>query len=283
MNGAKKNYGEHGPKRNSRRWFWNRIKERIGVPAREAIVLYLAAAQDFDRKLALDHGFQNKNLIAVERDAASAKALETSGVTVIRGDIEDVVHCWTRTRRVDVLYADFCGGLSAKRRSWLGSGLPGYDHLINAVLAFNFLAGRESDWEALREVNRDLGVEVSSHRGELAADIVLSGYFRGWRECSAANAEKWGQFSREHKEALVSLARRHMAESSNRYVSDNGQSFHSCVFRHPRGAFVAPDAPRASRSRPIPAAGPYSVKFRKLKAHIAAKLAVRTMRDAAEK
>jgi hypothetical protein len=68
-----------GTKANWRRWQWNRIVERLAVPVRDAVVVYLAGPEDLDRPVALSKGFRPDNLIAVDRDGDVVKQLRMNG------------------------------------------------------------------------------------------------------------------------------------------------------------------------------------------------------------
>jgi len=140
MSGAVMNY-DFGPKRNWRRWVWNRIAERV-ENTRTSTVLYLAGAQDFDRAVALRHGFAPNNLIAAERHAPTLGNLRSSGVLAVDGEFKDVLNSLIASRPVHVVYGDFCNGLTLdlvhSTVNWIGE-----PKLRKSAFAFNMLLAEE--------------------------------------------------------------------------------------------------------------------------------------------
>lgn len=160
-----------GQKNHWRRWLHNRIAERLRVPAREAVVLYLAGDQDLDRAEFLRRGYRPDNLIAVDTDAAVVAALRRRGVIAVQGEIETVARLWTR--RLDVVLADFTGPLSDTRfKALMLNFLPPEQ---SAVWAVNLLRGRECtsdvvhsgfrNEDVLGSLAKHFGVNASMHRG----------------------------------------------------------------------------------------------------------------------
>lgn len=145
MSASDKDY-KFGTKNNWRRWQWNRIVERLTKPARESIVLYLAGKDDLDRREALRRGFRSENLIAIDNNLEIVKNLRSKGVVAIHGDLIDIIANWSGDPRIDVIVADFCGGLTKK----CGSGLireMAYSKglAMRTVLSVNMLRGRDGD------------------------------------------------------------------------------------------------------------------------------------------
>lgn len=93
-----------------RHWVWGNAFERLNPF--NSVVLYLAGAQDLDRQVALQYGFQDYNLIAVENDKKSIKELRKKGVNVIEGNIIDVISCWEGKPKIDFVNFDFTNGLN---------------------------------------------------------------------------------------------------------------------------------------------------------------------------
>jgi hypothetical protein len=55
-----------GPKNNWRRTIWNEILRRTDGQEKEKLILYLAGPQDLDRKVALQKGVPDQNLVAID-------------------------------------------------------------------------------------------------------------------------------------------------------------------------------------------------------------------------
>ena len=49
MGVGRENY-KFGRKNNWRRWAWNKAKDRLSVPVKDAVVLYLPSKQNIDQK-----------------------------------------------------------------------------------------------------------------------------------------------------------------------------------------------------------------------------------------
>jgi hypothetical protein len=167
MSGAAKDY-DFGRKNGWRRWAWNRIAERLPVPAREAVVLYLAAPSDLDRIEAVRRGVRPDNLIAIERDKSALQSLRRRGVLCIDGELVDVLNSWTRLE-VHAVVADMCGGLDIRFAHGFANWFNYRDPFKPAVWAMNFLRGRDASSSNVRETLRDPRDEnpFAKHRGML--------------------------------------------------------------------------------------------------------------------
>lgn len=143
----------YGNKKQWRRWLWNRIAERT-EDRKNAFVLFLAGEDALDVAVAEQKGFQRKNMIAVERDRTTLQKLRASGLLAIEGDLLDVLAGWPQDRPIDVLCADFCCGLEMKILQSLHQ-VPLIPSLSNAALAFNFLRGRDSSTNPVRQALKD--------------------------------------------------------------------------------------------------------------------------------
>lgn len=159
---------KNGAKNHWRRNIWNRIVERLAVPARDAVVLYLAGASDLDRSVALSKGFRDANLIAVDRDMSKVSFLRRRGNLCLKGDFFDVVR--SVSIPVHVIHADMCGGLSNNMRDHvaLWACLP---NTKNAVVCANMCRGHDAqsnEWRNfLRANNPDRNDADFKHRGKL--------------------------------------------------------------------------------------------------------------------
>jgi hypothetical protein len=63
--GATRDY-DVGPKNHWRRTIWNEILRRTAGQEKEKLILYLAGPQDLDRKVALQKGVPDQNLVAID-------------------------------------------------------------------------------------------------------------------------------------------------------------------------------------------------------------------------
>jgi hypothetical protein len=153
--GAVKNYGS-GEKKAWREWQWSRIARslmRDGILPPQALVVALVGKEATDIEVALAHGFLPENFICVERDADASRELRRRGLTVIRGDLLDVLQNWNpKGQAIDVLVADFCGSASLMNTLGLAASLSWCVH-DSTVVCVNLLRGRErgDDLEALRD------------------------------------------------------------------------------------------------------------------------------------
>lgn len=138
-------------KRHWRRSLWNCISDRIPVKPSQALVLYLAGAKDEDRAIALQKGFSQHNLIAIERDEQSAAELKRRGVLTLVGDAFEHVHAWRPDRHIDVLVLDLCCGLTGPVSDAVLDMLT-HPHLQGSVIAINLLRGRDQSGNEVRDI-----------------------------------------------------------------------------------------------------------------------------------
>jgi hypothetical protein len=139
---------KNGQKNNWRRAAWNAIANATENPA-DALVLYLPGSTDLDRPEALRRGFKPANLIAVERNEAVTAKLRASGVTVIVGDLNDVLASWPVSVPIGAVLADFQCGVTKTVEKFmrLWSFHPATK---NAGAVVNVMRGRdpENNWRA---------------------------------------------------------------------------------------------------------------------------------------
>lgn len=144
-NGANKDY-KFGAKNNWRRWKWNRIAERLSIPANQARVLYMGGKDDLDRKVMIERGFLSNNLYLVERELQIAKSLRKKSKVVIVGDLFDVLMS-SSFGEFDVIDMDWTSGYSIRMRAAI------YRSTLvckfGGVVSANILRGRESFWSVL--------------------------------------------------------------------------------------------------------------------------------------
>lgn len=201
-----------GSKNNWRRWCWNRISERMIKPKPDCIVLYLAGAQDLDRPIAISHGFRAANLIAIERDGKSISMLREAGVLAINSDLESVCWSWAEPA-VEVLYADFCCGLTPKIVGLLAM-LPFLPAFQDTTIMINLLAGRELI-PVFGNDNLTRANLSGLHRGNAAMNINLTSAKDFLSHCGYLIGDKLKQFVNWRS-----------------YKSTSGQRFDSTVFKN---------------------------------------------------
>ena len=129
-------------KKDWRGWQWNRIVERLYVPVEDAVVLYLCGPEDLDRKKALERGFRNENLIAVDFSEENVKRVRAGGGLAICHDLDELLHSWPPNWTVDVIVADYCSGLN-KATMGLIHSLFLTRSLDCSVVSVNLMRGRD--------------------------------------------------------------------------------------------------------------------------------------------
>lgn len=162
-----------GTKNNWRRWAWNRIADRVENP-RDSLVLFLAGSEALDVPVAQQHGFRQKNMIAVEKDRDILGALRARGVLAIKGDLFDVCRAWDFNRKVGVVVADLTCGLELNVATGLAN-LQLHPAFADSVFCVNLFHGRENTGKDWRQSMSSGAVQagVVRHRGELLFEAVL--------------------------------------------------------------------------------------------------------------
>lgn len=139
-----------------RRWQWNRIEEKLKrcIPRRRRhdwTALYLAGPEDHDRALAKEFGFQDYNLIAIDRDQSCIDNVRKHGGIGICGDLDEIVLLWPHDWPVDVIVADFVCGLEVTVLSQFFDMMD-YSGVVmtnQTIISTNWQRGRDStttDW-----------------------------------------------------------------------------------------------------------------------------------------
>lgn len=216
MSGGSFNY-KFGTKNNWRRWAWN----RLAPASKDDVVLYLAGERDLDRAVAIEKGFDPRNLIAIEQDPNVVASLRRRGVNCIHGDFQQVVRSWGG-RNVSVVFGDFCSGIPKDFHITLGrmSASPCF---ADTVCAWNLMRGRES-WHARSEqMTAFFQSEVfGKHRGEIVVNM-----HRGAFEyvCDAFVPRFW-----EREAQLLDLYNDCHKAQLHTYRSSSGQIFDSCCY-----------------------------------------------------
>lgn len=143
-----------GTKNNWRRQCWNEVAARI-TNKKDAKIIYLAAEQDMDRRVAVSKGFSAQNMIAVDQRIEVVKQLRKQSKLAIHGKIEHVLEIYDEC---DVAHIDLCCGFT-------DIALEIYQALLSGrkkkgmVLVLNFLRGREQGFfsdlaNEYKEVNK---------------------------------------------------------------------------------------------------------------------------------
>lgn len=118
---------EGGQKDTWRNWQWNRIVDKclLGKPGQwsknnssekrrrlaNKTVLYLCGPDDFDRAIALRHGFRNENIIAIDVESEHVELVRKNSGLAICADLNRVLMSWPADWTIDVVCADFCGNI----------------------------------------------------------------------------------------------------------------------------------------------------------------------------
>ncbi|MGE3596653.1 MAG: hypothetical protein AB7N70_13980 [Dehalococcoidia bacterium] len=204
-----------GQKNHWRRWLHNRIAERLKVPARDAVVLYLAGEKDLDRAEFLRRGYRPDNLIAVDVDGEVVAALRKRGVIAIQGKIETIARLWSR--RLDVVIADFMGPLTTERFHAVSDAVLGN---VGPTWAVNLLRGREERGNPLIVPfeNND-----TKHRGARLVAGIPAAMICGDEAVSGVGPTDAG---RKLNRMLIDAVK----ASCFSYKSTSGQYFDSVVF-----------------------------------------------------
>lgn len=87
----------------------NREKRRLLA---DKVILYLCGPDDFDRSVALKHGFRNENLIAVDVNESNVIGSRRQGGLGVCCAIEELLPNWPQDFPVSGIVADLCCGLT---------------------------------------------------------------------------------------------------------------------------------------------------------------------------
>lgn len=237
-----------GNKNNWRRWVWNRIIERLTVPTKDAVVLYLAGEDNIDREIALSHGFKPDNLIAIEKDKTIVNHLRRNGQLCVQGDIIDILRAWPHNKLISVIIADFCCGLEKRIMEYFTTAFLQSPHTRTSIFAINLLRGRDPSTNQLRESwtrNRldNMMWETSTinrkHRGVMVtteyATVLLSVVFGKIVFISEGKLQynkettmqgEWIEYYNKHHKGLWKV----MQPAFNSYKSVSGQIFDSAIW-----------------------------------------------------
>lgn len=132
---------DNGRKNNWRGRVWNCITERLTVKPRDAVVLYLAG-DDLDREKAIQKGFSDHNLIAIDRDKNIVSRIRQDSHLAVHATLRDVIVRWA-VRPVHVVICDLCSGVNG-HVLYAANSLAIKPEFKDSVVVFNLLAGRET-------------------------------------------------------------------------------------------------------------------------------------------
>lgn len=143
MSGAMKDY-EFAEKDEWRKVMWNRIAHRVAKAPRRCLVVGLFGAKGLDIDIATSRrlGFRRENFVNVESDPAAVERARGNGINTIRGELATVVALWGEPR-IDVVIADFCGGLSSRTILTMRDISVTPSLADRAVVLVNVLRGRD--------------------------------------------------------------------------------------------------------------------------------------------
>lgn len=265
-----------GNKNNWRRWVWNRIAEKVDVPVKDAIVLYMAGELDHDRTVAIKKGFKAHNLISIERDRAVADALRDKRVLTICANIIEVLQSWPLKKKVHAIYLDMCSGLENSLVDVLRYA-PFMPPFFDAVWIFNLMRGRDRSTGWLRdELAINFGRE--KHRG-----IILKEWLNLYLGISAIR-ERHPEWIHEREDGANEVNLMRLASYTsvlntasnpqfNSYKSASGQIFDSLIWISPFRVLVTSEKKEWALSNHS-----HSLRNKTVCRQVSAILAHRTMR-----
>lgn len=163
-----------GVKRNWRRRIWNLHKANTADQSR-ALCLYLAGPKDYDRPIAIDKGFDTRNIIAIERQRSTYEELMQRGVDVIHGDVLSVIGSWPNHVSVQVAHLDLMGCI-ARSLIDLIHVLFVHPAFATASICVNIQRGREREmFPIIQTMSMGMDDEVRGHRGVLLICAAVIG------------------------------------------------------------------------------------------------------------
>ena len=163
-------YGK-GEKNNWRRKSWNTCARKLresGVSKKKATILYLGAAGDLDRKVAVSKGFSPERMYSVDDDPEIIASLRSQGKCAVLGEFSEVVANWGGP--IDVIWADYCCGLQAAVINLVLRLLCCESVTESTVVMVNLQRGREPGIADLREeltTSFAIPKTMHKHRGML--------------------------------------------------------------------------------------------------------------------
>ena len=163
--GAERDY-RSGQKNHWRRTIWNEVLRRTAGREKTECILYLAGPQDNDRRIAVEKGVPDRNLIALDVSDANVQSVRRNGGSAVKGDMLDALWSWPEDRPVCAVLMDFCSGIEADNLGVFDAfQRPCFHHAVGMV---NFQRGRDAFSTPIRQGLIDMGVlpPGSKHRGQ---------------------------------------------------------------------------------------------------------------------
>jgi len=142
MNGSDLNYN-FGRKNQWRKWVWNKFKDSFPHNRKEKIILYLSGPSDIDREIAINKGFDSRNLIAVDTNHKNIENIRKSGNLAICGDLSEIIFNWNM-EPISGIHADFCHGVNDSVINRFMLSLCSENVAPGAAICANFLRGRDT-------------------------------------------------------------------------------------------------------------------------------------------
>lgn len=297
---------QSGTKETWRNWQWNRIVEllcdgrKLGPAGqrerlRDKTVLYLVGPNDEDRKCAIKRGFVSNNCIAVDIDESRTVEVRKNGGRAICGSLHQVVMGWKRDRKIDVVVADFCHGLTNDAIGLVNAFNASPAIGRHTVVSINLMRGRDAQCNHIRESvidrmeslpsgpMRDRCIRMAKDRGYLFVDRTIQ-----WclTVANTINKERFGRELTDQQERRIYL--QVYAEMTPHYYDykspESGHVFDSAVFRWPieYGSLMDDAALARMRATANRMLSSKSSKPGRIKQRLAALHAVITMKRKAE-
>lgn len=173
--------------------------------------------------MAIEKGFQDHNLIAVERDGKSIHALRSKKVLAINGDIVDVLFFWEGLR-VNVLFADFCCGYTPEINIFVKKLLPYNTFFTDCIVVLNLMRGREN-WQDGNDFLR--GHRRSTIAYSQYVDSVV-GFLAKAKNLTFPSPEETPQWADE----IARWFKAWCQPWATSYRSNSGQVFDSIIWRN---------------------------------------------------
>jgi len=229
-----------GNKAHWRRTVWNQIERRVSNK-KEAIVLYLAGENNYDKAEMVKRGFCPHNIIAIEKDAVVVEKLRNNKQLCVKGDVGYVLNNWPADKAVSVLFLDTCGTANKKIVISIFDALSSNPAFTETVVLLNFMRGRDKNiiggnifW------NKESNAEDVLYINTWFLDLVSNGFLlvnpylknaddllkhRGLHVCTL-----YGCWFTKTKEGMPTFMS---------YMSTSGQVFDSIVFKfmHDKDAY----------------------------------------------
>lgn len=200
------------------------------------MVLYLAGPDALDVQQACRRGFDQRNMIAVERDVSSLQKIRRAGFLAIDGDICDVMDAWPHEKKLGVVIADFCCGMESEIVNRVARGSAHGYAFADTLFCFNFLRGRDPSSNSDRAMCfGDERISDHKHRGEIFFQLYAASVVANCLGAASTGEPDWND--PDHRlDAALDVVRRWANPRFYSYRSTAGnQYFDSVVFKSVMG------------------------------------------------